>query len=80
MDMVSDAIREWEDRTRQALLDLNVRAFRKHQIDAGADPVRLRAAPDDVLLVSMHKVRIARSDLPNDVRVQSVNWLRARGF
>lgn len=36
--------------------------------------------PDDVLLISMHKARYDIPSIPRELRLESAEWLRARGY
>lgn len=61
---------EWRERRNKALAELDL-SFAKQEHPEGSD---------EVLLVALHKARVDCTDLPDQLRLESVEWLRERGF
>lgn len=39
-----------------------------------------KASSDEVLLIGLHKARVHATDIPKDLREESVKWLIERGY
>jgi hypothetical protein len=64
-------LEDWKAARNKALVDLDV------------DLARTRfpnASSDDVLLVALHKTRLECIEIPEALRLESLEWLRAGGF
>ena len=66
----SASVDKWLARRNKALAELDL-SFAKQEYPEGSD---------EVLLVALHKARVDCTDLPDPLRLDSVEWLRERGF
>lgn len=67
-------------RRNQVLLNLDVAGFKAWLIKDGVNADRVNAMTDEVAVCAMHKTRAELVSLERSVRLDSIEWLRARNY
>lgn len=63
-------------RQKQALEQMDVEAAWKIMDEGGA----YKRPEHDVMIIAMHKARVELTMINKDLRLESIEWLRARGY
>lgn len=67
-------------RRNKILVDLDIAGFKALCIEFGAQPEAVARMPDEVAICAMHKSRVDIVAIPRHLRLESVEWLRARRY
>lgn len=75
MSKLDDEIRHWKRERNEMLRTLDIDAARNNIRGAGFLP-----PCDETLLLSLHKARYDCADIADELRLESGEWLRERGY
>lgn len=76
---IDDAVALVKRRNR-ILVDLDIAGFKAMCLELGAVAEAVELMSDEVAICAMHKSRVDITAIPRYLRLESVEWLRARGY